>query len=489
LLVGGDCLVVVACRWLPIPSPGPLPHPFSSRRRILGKRIEREEDLIRVLSWVTERSSLADTPKTRNKITALLGALRKGLGLGPGTVSVSNLVCGVAGFSGDDALRKDQLLEFALGVANDRLAAVAASGAGARRPGGPASATAAAETLRAIQPVAVQAISSSKRAGCVVEALRVLKACRTHGDPTRRGAAAGDDGPIPGAMAGDDGPIPGAMAGDDGPIPGAMADAIPYGSIVRAALKAPPESPIGRETLALLTDAVSSKQRVLDDRAMGRVIQWAGISSTDSYRLHKALIKARRVLPEVYDSMNAVASALVKSTDKTVRQLASSTMLAYMLDYPLGKKRLDHHVEFLLSNMGYRHSDGGRRAVCELLCHLARKFPPGVKKRFYDKFVFFAFARAANEESRDVRRQVVDDLLVGGLASPELYGTYLGRFLDIRCAFLSFSFRLFRGGRACCCCGDSRLLLLVSRALEGVRGLRHAPPTTIACSPTIIPPS
>ena len=130
--------------------------------------------------------------------------------------------------------------------------------------------------------------------------------------------------------------------------------------------------------------------------------------------------------------MNAVASAMVKSTDKTVRQLASSTMLAYILDYPLGKKRLDHHVEFLLSNMGYRHSEGGRRTVCELLCHLARKFPPGVKKRFYDKFVFFAFARAANEESRDVRRQVVDDLLVGALASPELYGKYLGSFLDIR---------------------------------------------------------
>ena len=35
-------------------------------------------------------------------------------------------------------------------------------------------------------------------------------------------------------------------------------------------------------------------------------------------------------------------------------------------------------------------------------------------------------ARAANEESRDVRRRVVDDLLVGGLASPELYGVCLG---------------------------------------------------------------
>ena len=378
---------------------------LSCRFRILGKRIEREEDLIRVLSWITERSSLADTPKTRNKVTALLGALRKGLGLGTGSMSVSNLVCGVAGFSGDDAPKKDQLVEFALGVANDRLAA---SASGDRRAAVPVTPAAAMEILRAIQPVAVQAISSSKRSGCVVEALRVLKAglfCVS--------AGSGGSG--------------GSMADW-----GSLNSSLPYGSIVRAALRSSPESPVGRETLALLTDAVSSRQRVLDDRAMGRVVQWAGVSSTDSFRLHKALIKARRVLPEVYDSMNAVASAMVKSTDKTVRQLASSTMLAYILDYPLGKKRLDHHVEFLLSNMGYRHSEGGRRTVCELLCHLARKFPPGVKKRFYDKFVFFAFARAANEESRDVRRQVVDDLLVGALASPELYGKYLGSFLDIR---------------------------------------------------------
>ncbi len=146
---------------------------LSCRFRILGKRIEREEDLIRVLSWITERSSLADTPKTRNKVTALLGALRKGLGLGTGSMSVSNLVCGVAGFSGDDALKKDQLVEFALGVANDRLAA---SASGDRRAAEPVTPAAAMEILRAIQPVAVQAISSSKRSGCVVEALRVLKA-------------------------------------------------------------------------------------------------------------------------------------------------------------------------------------------------------------------------------------------------------------------------------------------------------------------------
>ena len=415
-----------------------VPHPDSltptrlpcHRRRILGKRIQREEDLIRVLSWVTERSSLADTPKTRNKITTLLGAFRKGLGLGPDSISVSNLVCGVAGFSGDDALKRDQMMEFALGVANDRLAAMASGG---QRPGVPAAAdgpASTAETLRAIQPVAVQTISSSKRSGCVVEALRILKACRIHGDK-RLGDDVGVAEDANGAEVGDhltvDRGLEGKVSGTGG--------SIPYGSIVRAALNASPESPIGRETLALLTDAVSSKRTVLDDRAMGRVIQWAGVSSTDSYRLHKALIKARRVLPEVYDSMNAVASAMVKSTDKTVRQLASSTMLAYILDYPLGKKRLDHHVEFLLSNMGYRHSEGGRQAVCELLCHLARKFPAGIRRRFYDKFVFFAFARAANEESRDVRRQVVDDLLVRGLASPELYGKYLGTFLDIRYAY------------------------------------------------------
>jgi U3 small nucleolar RNA-associated protein 20 len=356
--------------------------------RILGKCIGREEDLIRVLSWITDRSNHADTPKTKNKISALLAALRKGLSLGTGSIVVSDLVCGIAGFSGDDALRKDQLLEFALGVANDRMKARSN-----------VINDSDISWLETIQPIAVQAISTSKRSGCVVEALRIL---------SRGGRRAG------------------AELSSDQLFNGPLSVSIPYAPIARAALKSAPESPIGRETLELLTHAVASKQKVLDDRTMGKIVQWAGTSSTDSFRMIKALIKSRHVLPEVYDAMSAISSAMVKSTDKTVRQLASSTVLAFLLDYPLGKKRLDHHIEFLLSNMGYEHSEGGRGAVCELLCHLARKFPPGVKKRFYDKFVFFAFARAANEESRDVRRRVVDDLLVGGLASPELYGVCLG---------------------------------------------------------------
>ena len=391
-----------------------------TQRRILGKCLEREEDLIRVLSWITDQSNHADTPKTRNKIAALLTALRKGLSLGSGAISVSELVCGIAGFSGDDALKKDQLLEFALGVANDRL----------KTGGNP---DAEALWMEAIRPVAVQAISTSKRPGCVVEALRILS--KASGIPGTGGVRDDDVDGVDGADGDLKGPRDETAEQSDRKRKRAnpsTTSPIPYAPIVRAALKSAPESPIGRETLALLTHAVASKQKVLDDRAMGRVVQWAGVSSTDSYRLLKALIKTRHVLPELYDSMTAISSAMVKSTDKTVRQLASSTMLAFLLDYPLGKKRLDHHIEFLLSNMAYEHSEGGRGAVCELLCHLARKFPPGVKKRFYDKFVFFAFARAANEESREVRRRVVDDLLVGGLASPDLYGKYLGGFLEIR---------------------------------------------------------
>jgi hypothetical protein len=344
--------------------------------RMLGRSLQREEDLIHILSWVRDMRETSLDPKTRNKIAGCLSALRKGLGSRyssskstPSAINIANLVSGIAQ---QQQQGDDQLLEFALGVANE-----------AMNKGSEVSID------LSIRPIAVQAILHSKRSGCVVEALRLLKRC----------------------------------TGD-----------VPYSLIVKAALRSPPDSPVGRETLSLLTHGIlSKKMHQIDPRLMGRVVQWAGVSSTDSYRLHKALIKSRQILPEVYDSMEEIASNLVKSTDKTTRQLASSTMLAFLLDYPLGKKRLDHHVEFLLSNLGYEHSEGGRAEVCDILSHVARKFPTEILMRFFDKFVFFAFARAVNEESREVRKRVVE-FLVDGLGSrnrSEMYSKYMRGFLDV----------------------------------------------------------
>lgn len=58
----------------------------------------------------------------------------------------------------------------------------------------------------------------------------------------------------------------------------------------------------------------------------------------------------------------------------SVRQLCSSTLLQFLLDYPLGEKRFREHVNFLAANLAYEH-ESGRLAAIDLLSVLASKLP------------------------------------------------------------------------------------------------------------------
>ena len=49
-----------------------------------------------------------------------------------------------------------------------------------------------------------------------------------------------------------------------------------------------------------------------------------------------------------------------------MRSLCSATLLQFLLDYPLGPKRLAQHLAFLAANLSYEH-ETGRLAVLETL--------------------------------------------------------------------------------------------------------------------------
>ena len=49
----------------------------------------------------------------------------------------------------------------------------------------------------------------------------------------------------------------------------------------------------------------------------------------------------------------------------SVRQQCSGILLQFLLDYPLGSKRLAHHLNFLVANLGYEH-ETGREAVLSM---------------------------------------------------------------------------------------------------------------------------
>jgi U3 small nucleolar RNA-associated protein 20 len=42
----------------------------------------------------------------------------------------------------------------------------------------------------------------------------------------------------------------------------------------------------------------------------------------------------------------------------SVRMQCSTILLQFLLDYPLGTKRLQHHLNFLVSNLSYEHESG-----------------------------------------------------------------------------------------------------------------------------------
>lgn len=48
----------------------------------------------------------------------------------------------------------------------------------------------------------------------------------------------------------------------------------------------------------------------------------------------------------------------VLTKDQNAKMKCSSLLLRFLLDYPLGTKRLQHHLDFLVTNLAYEHEEG-----------------------------------------------------------------------------------------------------------------------------------
>lgn len=82
-------------------------------------------------------------------------------------------------------------------------------------------------------------------------------------------------------------------------------------------------------------------------RALLVVLQMA-VAETEhqnaTFTLIKAVVSRRVMLPEVYDLMTKLADLAVTSHRPTLRATAGQTFLTFLLQYPLGEKRLQFHL-------------------------------------------------------------------------------------------------------------------------------------------------
>ncbi|KAK9818396.1 hypothetical protein WJX72_012002 [[Myrmecia] bisecta] len=124
-----------------------------------------------------------------------------------------------------------------------------------------------------------------------------------------------------------------------------------------------------------------------------------------AFSLLKAILGRKLVVPEVYDLMGKVQELMIKSQSASIRQLCSSVFLQFLLDYPLGEKRLQQHLQFIVTNLAYEH-ESGREAALDMLQTVIVKFPDALVDQWAEVFFLPLVTRLVNDQSNKCRASV-----------------------------------------------------------------------------------
>lgn len=128
-----------------------------------------------------------------------------------------------------------------------------------------------------------------------------------------------------------------------------------------------------------------------------------------TFSLMRAVLARRPLLPEVYDCMKTVSSLVVRANAKDVRELCAQALVQFLLDYPLGERRLQQHLEALAANLEYQHASG-RLSAMNCLRDVVSRFPAEAVEA-QATFLFVPMvARLGADEDANCRRAAGDAL-------------------------------------------------------------------------------
>lgn len=144
-------------------------------------------------------------------------------------------------------------------------------------------------------------------------------------------------------------------------------------------------------------------------------------STTIALSLLKAIVRRKLLVPELYDLITRIGRLMVTSQAPPIRQQCSQVLLQFLLDYPLGAKRLQQHLDFLVANLSYEHTSG-REAVLEMLHVIILKFPSNVVDEQAETIFLPLVTRLVNDSDNQVRAMVgtVLKVLIGRVSQRPL---------------------------------------------------------------------
>ena len=88
-----------------------------------------------------------------------------------------------------------------------------------------------------------------------------------------------------------------------------------------------------------------------------------------------------------------------------MRQLCASTLLQFLLDYPVGEKRFQQHVHKLVANLSYEH-EAGRLAAADMVSVLVSKLPRELLETYGPTIFLPLVHRLVNDPSARCRAEV-----------------------------------------------------------------------------------
>lgn len=133
-----------------------------------------------------------------------------------------------------------------------------------------------------------------------------------------------------------------------------------------------------------------------------------------AFTVLKSIVSRKLILPEVYDSIKRVGELMVTHNEVHLQGACASILLQFMLDYPLGPKRFNQHLGFLINNIAYEHATGRQQAL-EFMHALINKLPQAILDERSEMLFLPLVLRLVNDEDPTCRRMVgeVVKLLLG----------------------------------------------------------------------------
>jgi len=112
----------------------------------------------------------------------------------------------------------------------------------------------------------------------------------------------------------------------------------------------------------------------------------------------KAIIARKLIATELYDVMDRVSELMIRTHAPGIRELCRQVLLPFLLEYPLGKKRLEKQINFLVSNLDFEH-ETGRESALTMLESVTIKFPAEIVEEYADLFFVSLIKQLVNGTS------------------------------------------------------------------------------------------